>query len=181
MVGGSSTFTTLAVVEDSTITGNTPELYGGGVSVYRTAGTMAASVELRNTIVADNFEGGGAVLGNCVEESPATVSSLDFNLADDATCNLVGTDDLVVADAVLGPLADNGGPTWTHLPEPGSPAIDSGDDALCPATDQRGYPRPVDGDGNGQVRCDRGAVELGPFFYDGFETGDTTGWSNTEP
>jgi len=180
--GGTPTVDTVVIVEDSTICDNTTELYGGGISVYRESGTMAVELELRNTIVAENFEGGGAVLGNCVEESPATVASLDFNLADDATCNLVGTDDLVVADAMLGVLADNGGPTMTHLPEVGSPAIDSGDDALCPATDQRGYVRPWDGDDDGQAHCDRGSVELGaPFFADGFETGDTIAWSNTVP
>ncbi|MEX1309075.1 MAG: choice-of-anchor Q domain-containing protein, partial [Candidatus Sulfomarinibacteraceae bacterium] len=106
----------------------------------------------------------------------------DFNLGDDLTCNLVGTNDLVVADVMLSPLADNGGPTWTHLPEAGSPAVDSGDDVLCADTDQLGNIRPWDGDGDGEVNCDRGAVELGAaFFADGFETGGTTGWSNTSP
>ncbi len=186
MVVGGASYTppsvdTLMIIEDSTILDNTAETFGGGIAANRYVGTMAVTVELRNTIVAENFEGGGAVLGNCVEESPATVSSLDFNLADDVTCNLVGTDDLVVVDVMLGVLADNGGPTLTHLPEIGSPAIDSGDDALCPATDQRGYMRPWDGDGNGQVHCDRGAVELNAHFADGFETGDTSAWSNTVP
>lgn len=172
---------TLVIVEDSTICDNTAETFGGGISANRYAGTMAVEVDLRNTIVAENLEGGGALLGNCVEASPAVINSLDFNLADDITCNLIGTDDLVVADVMLAALADNGGPTLTHMPETGSPAIDSGDDALCPATDQRGYPRPGDGDGDGQVHCDRGAVELGAFFFDGFETGDTSGWSSTSP
>ena len=173
---------TLVIVEDSTICDNTAETYGGGVSANRYAGDMAVKVVLRNTIVAENLEQGAAVLGNCMEESPATVSSLDFNLADDVTCNLIGTDDLVVADAMLGVLADNGGPTLTHQPEAGSPAVDSGDDAMCPLIDQHGNIRPWDGDDDGQAHCDRGAVELGaPLFADGFETGDTIGWSNTAP
>ncbi len=180
--GNPPTVDTLLVLEDTTICDNTAEAYGGGISVYRYAGEMAVTVELRNTIVSDNFEGGGAVLGNCVEASPAVITSSDFNLADDLTCNLVGTNDLVVADVMLSPLADNGGPTWTHLPEAGSPAIDSGDDLLCSAVDQHGNIRPWDGDDDGQFHCDRGAVELGaPFFHDGFETGDTGGWSNTSP
>ena len=180
--GVAPTVDTLVIVEDTTICDNTAETTGGGISVYRYAGTMAVEVELRNTIVAKNQEAGGAVLGNCIEESPAIVSSLDFNLADDVTCNLVGVDDLVVADVMLGVLADNGGPTMTHLPETGSPAIDSGDDALCPEIDQHGNIRPWDGDNDGQAHCDRGAVEFGaPFFYDGFETGDTDAWSNTVP
>jgi hypothetical protein len=173
---------TMVTVEDSTICDNTAETVGGGISVYRNEGTMAVELELRNTIVADNHEGGGAVPGNCVEESPAVITSLDFNVADDSTCNLIGTDDLVVADVMLAPLADNGGPTWTHQPETGSPAIDSGDDGVCPAIDQHGNIRPWDGDGNGSVHCDRGAVEFGaPFFYGGFETGDTSGWDHTNP
>ena len=55
--------------------------------------------------------------------------------------------------AGLGVLADNGGPTLTHLLEAGSPAIDAANGAVCPATDQRGVARPQ---GAG---CDVGAVE----------------------
>jgi len=54
----------------------------------------------------------------------------------------------------LGPLQDNGGPTMTVLPLPGSPAIDGADGANCPATDQRGVQRPQG------VGCDIGAVEV---------------------
>jgi hypothetical protein len=53
-------------------------------------------------------------------------------------------------DPLLGPLADNGGPTQTIALLPGSPAIDAaaavasgGDYAAVVATDQRGVPRPV--------------------------------------
>lgn len=60
------------------------------------------------------------------------------------------TPDILWADAELMPIADNGGPTPTMLPAPGSVAIGLG--AGCPATDQRGLPRPADG-------CAAGAVE----------------------
>ena len=43
-------------------------------------------------------------------------------------------------DPLLGPLADNGGPTLTHALQPGSPAINRGDPA-APPQDQRGYGR----------------------------------------
>src|SRR5439155_790888 len=60
------------------------------------------------------------------------------------------------------PLQDNGGPTPTHALLPGSPAIDAdGSDCPPPATDQRGFPRPVDGNDDGVATCDIGAYELG--------------------
>ncbi len=59
-------------------------------------------------------------------------------------------------DPRLGPLAANGGPTLTLAPGPGSAAIDALAGAACPATDQRGLPRPQLGG------CDAGAVEVQP-------------------
>jgi CSLREA domain-containing protein len=59
-------------------------------------------------------------------------------------------------DPRLGPLGANGGPTQTLLPGPGSAAIDALAGAACPATDQRGLPRPQLGG------CDAGAVEVQP-------------------
>ena len=66
-------------------------------------------------------------------------------------------------DPLLGPLANYGGFTQTHALLPGSPAIDAGDpnELNCPTTDQRGYPRPIDGDDDGTPVCDMGAYEFG--------------------
>jgi len=69
----------------------------------------------------------------------------------DGTCYPVAGDQ-IVGDAMLGPLANNGGPTATHALLPGSPAIDTAENAFCPATDQRGAPRD---DG----ACDAGSFE----------------------
>jgi hypothetical protein len=68
---------------------------------------------------------------------------------------------------MLGPLADNGGRTFTHAPLAGSPAIDAGDLAAVagaggvPLYDQRGTPfgRVANGDGSGGARIDIGAFE----------------------
>ncbi|HEY1918443.1 MAG TPA: choice-of-anchor Q domain-containing protein [Streptosporangiaceae bacterium] len=53
---------------------------------------------------------------------------------------------------MLGPLADNGGPTKTIALLPGSPAIGTG--GKCPATDQRGDPR------SRKTGCDIGAFQV---------------------
>ena len=62
---------------------------------------------------------------------------------------------------MLGPLQDNGGPTFTHALLAGSPAIDARNPAApgsggnaCEATDQRGVARPQG------AACDIGAFEL---------------------
>ncbi|MDY7006200.1 MAG: DUF4347 domain-containing protein, partial [Cyanobacteriota bacterium] len=79
--------------------------------------------------------------------------------------NLIGTGNAInifnrnndqtgVTDPILGNLADNGGPTFTHLPFPNSPAIDAGSNSSALTTDQRGKLRFV-GEG-----VDIGAVEL---------------------
>jgi hypothetical protein len=64
-------------------------------------------------------------------------------------------------DPMLGVLKNNGGPTKTHALLAGSPAIDAGDNAGVPATDQRGsgFPRKKDGNGDGLIVVDIGAFE----------------------
>jgi hypothetical protein len=67
-------------------------------------------------------------------------------LSNGVSGNLVGSADNPI-DPLLGPLADNGGPTLTHALLPGSPAIDAGNNAYATDWDQRGpgYPRIVNG------------------------------------
>src|SRR5207247_10006183 len=94
-------------------------------------------------------------------------SSHDNILTIDKSCNFNNSVDWNTANPNLGPLANNGGPTLTHIPFPlQSPqvnrAIDGGSGCLSP--DQRGVLRPQGG------ACDIGAVEyvLGeksPWLY----------------
>jgi len=59
------------------------------------------------------------------------------------------------AALLIGPLQDNGGTTLTHALLPNSPALNAGDNASAPATDQRGLSRIVNG------TIDIGAYEAG--------------------
>ena len=76
------------------------------------------------------------------------------------TGNLVATGDQINTDPMLGPLQDNGGPTFTHALLPGSIAVDAGDPNFTPPTnyDQRGpgFSRVYNG------RIDIGAFEVQP-------------------
>jgi hypothetical protein len=105
-------------------------------------------VTLKNTMVTDSLAG-----NNC----SGTITDGGGNLSyPDTTCPGINV------DPILGPLQNNGGPTFTMEPGPGSAAIDAGDDAICAAPpvnnlDQRGITRPAG------AHCDIGAVERLPF------------------
>ena len=69
---------------------------------------------------------------------------------------LIGPGDQVNTDPVLGPLQDNGGPTFTHALLPGSPAIDTGDPNFIP-------PPLYDQRGPGFDRVVNGRIDIGSF------------------
>jgi hypothetical protein len=98
------------------------------------------TVELSNTIIAGNQP------RDCGVSVPSNLMLRGENLVSDGTCGVSRT-----GDPRLGVLADNGGPTRTHLPQTGSPVIDAGG-TVCGDRDQRDQARPVG-------RCDIGAVE----------------------
>lgn len=76
-------------------------------------------------------------------------------------------------DPQLGPLTDNGGPTFTHSLLPGSLAINSGDNEL--AVDQNDNPLTTDQRGSGFARILGGTVDIGAFESTlGFDFGDAT-------
>ena len=72
-----------------------------------------------------------------------------------------GTGNILDQPALLGPLADNGGPTLTHALLPGSPAIDAGDDTL--AADEDGVSLANDQRGEGVDRLFGSSVDIGAF------------------
>ncbi|PYJ07204.1 MAG: hypothetical protein DMF06_16355 [Verrucomicrobia bacterium] len=136
-------------LENVTISGNQSRLGAGGiyqtngaltmtnVTLYQNTSTQgvggikynAGTVTVTNTIIANNTPGncGTPLAGNA------------FSLSSDNTCGFGAGRDNV--DPMLGPLANNGGLTQTHLPQAGSPAIDNGTASGAPPRDQRGYLR----------------------------------------
>ena len=152
---------------NSTITDNSAGSGGDGIRNQRGPLTMTNSTVSDNVATATGtlYAANGGGRGNCA----GVVTSLGHNLDSDGTCGLDVTGDLPSADPLLGPLQDNGGPTFTHALLPESPAIDAGNPAepgsggnACEGTDQRGVARPVDGDRDGTSRCDIGAFEYEP-------------------
>ena len=132
--------------EHLTVAGNTAN-FAGGIA------PSSSAVTVRNSIVADNTGGAsGSVL----------ITSGGYNIFgpnDSAYLAAQPSDRLNVSSPGLAPLADNGGPTKTRAIVVGSIAVDHAQ-ANCVATDQRGSPRPADGNGDGAAVCDSGAFEL---------------------
>ena len=138
-----------------TLTDNPPAgstLYGG-----RALWNHSTTTTLKNTILAGNQDGA------CLQRPgfAGSIASDGHNLDDDNTCFLTASGDLPGTDPQLEGLLDNGGPTETHALASTSPAIDAGANVGCPAADQRGEPRPADGDDAGAIVCDIGAFEVG--------------------
>lgn len=161
-----------------TIAGNVATNFGGGF--YH----LSRYAVLTNVTLANNQ---ASVAGNAIyEDSPQTpgqpgvvqlvnsvlfgaplncdgglFSSLGHNLSKGSCASLThATDqDNFAGDLLLGPLAYNGGPfaMQTHLPQTGSPLINSGDATFCTATDQRSAAR--------VGACDIGAVEYAAFAH----------------
>jgi len=111
------------------------------------------SIVIKNSILASPTNG----LGNDFYVAAGVVTSMGHNIVSDASAGLTGTGDMNSTNPLLGPLANNGGPTLTHAPLLGSPAIDAVPLADCIiATDQRGVARPQG------TACDIGSVEFSP-------------------
>jgi len=167
--GGGISNTGNLAVNNCTISGNMASGSGGGI--YNCGTMTLGSVTIYNNIASSGnaiYSDGGTerisnsiIAGGC-SGTPASRTSDGYNIETDQTCGLNSTGDLQDRDPMLNALADNGGPTMTHLPQAGSPAIDAG--STTELTDQRGVTRPIDGDqdATSTATADIGAVEYYP-------------------
>ena len=159
-------FSNPLLLQNCTITDNSAS-QGGGIALIGGASPPSFAIAtLANTIVAGNTASSAPDCSR-VGSSEVNFVSLGHNLIGDATgCDFTaGPGDLIglapaVIDPLLGLLEPNQVPTPVHHPDPGSPAIDAGDDSSCTTADQLGDPRPLDGNGDGIAQCDIGAVEV---------------------
>ncbi len=188
-----------AVLNQSTVSDNSAGHWGGGVfALSSDPETALASVVLNHSTISHNSNHGlhvryaNATLNASVvaASASATVDCAAFEssftashnlIGRTATCaivhgvdgNLVGTT-AVPVDALLDALADNGGPTLTHMPQTGSPLLDTVACDLIPdfdnSADQRGVARGVG------ANCDIGSVERGGLM----QVNTTADESNTD-
>lgn len=166
---------TSVVVRNSTVSGNSAGLDGGALYSFGPGGEL----RIENSTLIDNGSGrSGALIfqefsigpeflnsvleGDCFFIGSQFPVSLGGNVGKDADfCFLDQTSDQdEVVDLGILPLGGYGGPTPTHALTQSSPAIDAALTADCPSQDQRGEPRPIDGDLDAQADCDSGAFEL---------------------
>jgi len=177
-VGGGLRSNGATTIYSSTFSGNHSDGTGGGID-NSDPSNPSANLSLFNTTLFGNSagtDGGNLYLGSLssanvtllntmiASGTPSNcdkaVTSLGYNLENTNSCGLVAASDLANTNPRLLPLQDNGGATRTHALLPNSPAVDAATNAGCPATDQRGISRPLDGNNDGSFICDIGAYEL---------------------
>ncbi len=175
--GGGLVTTASVTLTNSTLSSNSSNGLGGGSVV------LGGTVALKQSTVASNngaqvaaaatpgsgiYRSGGTVTltgallamqvggSNCGGSVSGTSSA-----ADDSSC----TGATFVASPMVGPLADNGGPTRTHALLTGSPLIDAGNNTSASGltTDQRGL-----------VRIVNASVDFGALEYQGADADGVT-------
>jgi hypothetical protein len=156
-IGTSQGYASLTgVLDHVTITGNVSSGGGNAIRIY------SGSVRIMNSIINSNDGNDACEVGL----SDAYLTSFDYNIGSDDSCQLNLSHDHTSTDPMLKPLGNYGMLSLSAPPMRGSIAIDNADPSFSPTdTDQRGSRR-TDGDKNGTIIPDIGAMEfLPPVIY----------------
>ncbi len=151
--GGVANFGGSLIINYSTIASNSASDNYTGASQGGGCYLGGDSLILYNTILSGNTVNGSH--GNAF----GAITDGGHNLSSDQTPLLSAAGSRNNVDPKLAPLGNNGGTALTMALLFGSPAIDAGDEAECPPTDQRGVARPAG------LACDIGAFEFAPDFF----------------
>jgi hypothetical protein len=143
--GGMYNSTSTVTLTNVTFVGNSANR-GGGM------GNLSSYPTVRNTILWSNT---ASSAGAQIWDSGGTPSVSDSVVQGGYAS---GTN-IITADPLLGTPGNYGGATQTIPLLAGSSAINTGNDAVCPATDQRGVTRPQG------AQCDIGAYEFEMELY----------------
>jgi parallel beta-helix repeat protein len=150
--GGIVLYVQTLVIDNSTVTGNSAPLGGNQGGIY--LNDNAANVlTLNSTIVANSSGQGGSTQDLSFAQGVFNATSSLVKNATGITF-AVNAANIFGQDPLLGPLANNGGPTFTHALGAGSPAIDTGANPLALSFDQRGA---------GFARTFGAATDIGAF------------------
>lgn len=142
--GGIRNGGTLTIINSTLTENSTGHDEGGGIS-------NTGKAYVANSIIANN------------DPSDCTGSITDdgHNISSGDTCGFdIVNGSLPNTDPLLGILQNNGGTTSMYPLLEGSPGIDTGSPVYCTLIDQRGMPRPMDGDDDGEAVCDMGSFEF---------------------
>jgi predicted outer membrane repeat protein len=172
-------------IVNSTFTGNKAVDGGGTAGLGGAIAINSAGATLTNVTIANNqagFQSGGLrSKSNNITLKNTLIANNTANPTQPQNCNITfsGSANLqspllndrdrpcaagiTLANPGLAALASNGGFSQTLALLTSSPAIDAGDNSVCPVFDQRGKLRNIDGDGSGTPDCDIGAYEYRAF------------------
>jgi hypothetical protein len=161
--GGAITSADAVEIINSTIVGNSAGFVGGGIS--GSGSNPDSPIIARNTIIANNTGGNEwGIQQNCTSNLVDGGNNIQFPQKQTSNWNDYECfEGQAAVDPLLEALPGSGPATERVLAlQETSPAIDAANPTHCPATDQRGVPRPVDGDGDNTAVCDIGAFEWTP-------------------
>ncbi len=134
-------------IDSSTLSGNSAKNSGGGINIF-TYGRLT----IGNSIVSGNIAPSGSeILGTFTSSGYNLFGNSGTNGLSSGTASGTDITPTVTLDQIIGPLANNGGPTQTHALIANSPAINAGN------------PRIVTPDQRGEIRI--GVTDIGAFEW----------------